>query len=225
MTAVESPAKAKLTEEMADAVINNFHHLLYSGGVWTRTFWRGYPVTKLPSDLFVYQELIHAVKPDYIVEAGTAHGGSAIFFADMLELEGHGEVITIDVNFRPNRPNHHRIKYIIADSIDAFAEVESIVSGKRVIVSLDSDHQKNHVLREMEAYAPLATEYLVVEDTNLGHPIEVSGIDEGPMEAVAEFLETHKEFEIDHAAHKFLVTFNPNGWLRRRIHGRETPEG
>ena len=209
--------RAKLTKDVSDAICDNFHHLLYSGGVWMRTFWRGYPITKLPNDLFIYQELIHAVKPDYIVEAGTSHGGSAIFFADMLELEGHGEVITIDLNFRPERPDHHRIKYINADSIDAFTEIESIVCGKRVIVSLDSDHQKAHVLEEMELYAPIATEYLVVEDTNINHPVVVGGIDEGPMEAVAEFLETHKEFEIDSAAHKFIITFHPNGWLRRRF--------
>jgi cephalosporin hydroxylase len=217
--------KAKLTEEVATTIINNFYALLYSGGVWQRTYWRGHPATKLPSDLFVYQELIHAVRPDYIVETGTAHGGSALFFADMLELEGQGEVITIDLNFRPDRPDHHRIKYINADSLDAFAEIESVVRGKKVIVSLDSDHQKDHVLAEMELYAPLATEYLVVEDTSINHPIAVEGIDEGPMEAVTEFLETHKEFEIDRTAHKFLVTTNPNGWLRRRIHGRETPKG
>ena len=209
--------KPKLTREVSDAIIENFHHLLYSGGVWMRAFWRGYPVTKLPNDLFIYQELIHAVKPDYIVETGTAHGGSAVFFADMLELEGHGEVITIDINFRPNRPDHRRIKYINADSISAFSGVERIVHGKRVIVTLDSDHQKAHVLQEMELYAPIATEYLVVEDTNVNHPVVVGGIDEGPMEAVVEFLKTHKEFEIDHAAHKFLITFNPNGWLRRRF--------
>ena len=217
MIAAAPPEKPKLTKEVSDAIIENFHYLLYSGCVLARTFWRGYPITKLPNDLFVYQELIHAVKPDYIVETGTAHGGSAIFFADMLELEGHGEVISIDLNFRPDCPNHHRIKYINADSIDAFTEVENIVRGKRVIVSLDSDHQKAHVLQEMELYAPIATEYLVVEDTNINHPVKIEGIDEGPMEAVMEFLETHKEFEIDHSAHKFLITFHPNGWLRRRF--------
>lgn len=214
---MDKALNVNLTEEVADAIIENFHYLLYSGGVWTRTLWHGYPVVKLPNDLFIYQELIHAVKPDYIVETGTAHGGSALFFADMLELEGHGKVITVDIHFRPGRPSHHRIEYIVADSIDAFAEVERIVHGKKVIVSLDSNHQKAHVLKEMELYAPIATEYLVVEDTNINHPVEVKGIDEGPMEAVVEFLETHKEFETDYAANKFLITFNPNGWLRRRF--------
>ena len=214
--------KAKLTEEVATTIINNFYALLYSGGVWQRTFWRGHPATKFPSDLFIYQELIHAVRPDYIVETGTAHGGSALFFADMLELERHGGVITVDLNFRPGRPDHHRIKYINADSLDAFAEIESIVKGKRVIVSLDSDHRKEHVLKEMEAYAPLATEYLVVEDTNINHPIQIEGIDEGPMEAVVEFLETHKEFEANLTAHKFLITVSPNGWLRRMFRSEVT---
>jgi cephalosporin hydroxylase len=222
--------KPNLTEEVATTIINNFFALLYSGLGWQRTFWRGYPIIKWPSDLFIYQEIIHAIRPDYIVETGTAQGGSALFFADMLELMGNGGVITTDLNFRPGRPDHHRIKYMIADSLDAFAEIESIVRGKKVIVSLDSDHQKDHVLKEMELYAPIASEYLVVEDTSINHPIAVEGITKGPMEAVTEFLETHKEFETDRTAHKFLITTNPNGWLRRKFRtevsdGEETPQG
>lgn len=205
----------RVTEEVSRAIIDSFHHLLYNTLAWQRTLWRGIPVQKLPSDMFLYQELIYLTRPDYVVETGTAHGGSALFFADMLELMGHGEVITIDLNFEPNYPQHPRIRYISADSLDAIDEVKNIVKGKRVLVSLDSDHDKEHVLKEMEAYAPMATEYMVVEDTNIGHPIDVGQIDEGPMEAVMEFLKTHDEFEIDTAAHKFLVTFHPNGWLRR----------
>lgn len=213
---VTYPEGVRLTQEVSDTIIDSFHHLLYVSSVWERTFWRGRPVAKLPSDLFIYQELIHSVKPDYIVETGTAFGGSALFFADMMDLMGHGEVISIDNAFRPDRPAHRRIRYIENNSLDTnvLGAVKDIAQG-RVIVTLDSDHRKEHVLEEMEAYAPLATEYLVVEDTNIGHPIEVAGMDEGPMGAVMEFLETHKEFEVDYAAHKFLVTFNPNGWLRR----------
>ncbi len=214
---VTYPEEVQLTQEVFDTITDSFHHVLYATEAWQRTFWRGCPVQKLPSDLFIYQEIIHSVKPDYIVEAGTSLGGSALFFADMMELQGHGQVISIDNQFRPDRPEHPRIRYISNDSIAALGEVEGIVREKRVIVTLDSDHHKEHVLREMEAYAPLATEYLVVEDTNVRHPIEVAGIGEGPMEAVMEFLQTHMEFEIDHSAHKFLVTFNPNGWLRRRV--------
>ncbi len=208
--------KIRLTSEVSTAIIDSFHHLVYTSGVWERTFWRGYPVAKCPSDLFIYQELIYALRPDYIVETGTFRGGSALFFADMMVLNGHGEVISIDKAYHPDRPNHQRVRYIDDDSVRVAAEVQNIVKGKKVIVSLDSDHNKAHVLAEMEAYASMATEYLIVEDTNVNHPITVPGITNGgPMEAVHEFLETHTEFAIDKMAHKFLVTFNPNGWLRR----------
>ncbi len=212
---VTYPEEVRVTEEIASTIIDSFHHLMYVSGVWERTFWRGQQIAKCPTDLFIYQEIIHAVKPDYIVETGTLNGGSALFFADIMELEGRGEVITIDNTFMPDRPVHHRITYINDDSLHASEAVRKSVEGKKVIVSLDSSHQKEHVLREMEAYAPMATEYMVVEDTNIGHPIPVAGITEGPMEAVEEFLKTHPEFAIDRGPHKFLVTFNPNGWLRR----------
>ena len=208
--------ETRVTEGVSRAIIDSFHLLLYNTHTWQRTLWRGVPVQKLPSDLLIYQELIYLTRPDYIVETGTAHGGSALFFADIMELMGHGEVITIDANFEPDCPKHPRIRYISNDSLapNAVGAIKDIVKGKRVLVSLDSDHSKDHVLKELEAYSPMATEYLVVEDTNIGHPVQLE-MDEGPMEAVMEFLKTHDEFEIDTAAHKFLVTFNPNGWLRR----------
>jgi len=213
--APEDIPESPLTQEVFNAICDSFHQLLYGTAVHQRTYWHGRAVLKLPSDLFVYQELIVASRPDYLVETGTAHGGSALFFADVMEMIGHGEVITIDINFQADRPAHPRIRYISADSIEAAREVKKIARGKKVLVSLDSDHQKEHVLKELEVYAPLATEFLVVEDTNINHPIQIEPPYEGPMEAVIEFLETHKEFEIYADAHKFLVTQHPNGWLRK----------
>lgn len=208
--------KIPLPQETSDIIIDSFHQLIHSGGVWERTFWRGVVVSKLPSDLFIYQELIHALRPDYIVETGTHCGGSALFFADMMELNGHGKVISVDSAFRPDRPSHPRIRYINDDSIRAARAIAKEVKGKKVIVSLDSNHRRDHVLKELEAYAPIATEYLVVEDTNINHPVWQSGFEDGgPMEAMEMFLRDHSEFVSDLGAHKFLVTFNPNGWLRR----------
>lgn len=211
----EEVTGTRVTEEVSHAIIDSFHHLLYNTHTWQRTLWRGVPVQKLPSDMFLYQELIYLTRPDFIIETGTAHGGSALFFADMLELVGHGMVLTIDINFEPDRPTHPRIAYVSEDSIEMFDEIKNTVQGRKALVSLDSDHNKEHVLKEMELYSTLATEYLVVEDTNIGHPIDIEQVKEGPMEAVTEFLKTHDEFEIEPMAHKFLVTFNPNGWLRR----------
>lgn len=204
-----------LSEETSQAIINSFHQLIHSGGVWERTFWRGVVASKLPSDFFIYQELIYTLRPDYIVETGTHCGGSALFFADMMELNGHGQVITVDTAYRPDRPVHPRISYITNDSVRAAAEIEKEVKGKKVIVSLDSNHHKNHVLQELDVYAPIATEYMVVEDTNISHPVRAGHDEGGPMEALDEWLPKHPEFRSDFGAHKFLVTFNPEGWLRR----------
>lgn len=208
--------RVALSQEVSDTIIDNFHSLIHSGGVWERTFWRGVVVSKLPSDLFIYQELIFALRPDYLIETGTHMGGSALFFADMMELNGHGQVISVDSVFRPNRPEHPRVRYITDDSLHAAKGLREELKGKKGIVSLDSDHRREHVFNEMTAYAPLATEYMVVEDTNVNHPVWQSGYDDGgPMEAVQQFLPDHPEFVSDWGAHKFLVTFNPDGWLRR----------
>ena len=86
------------------------------------------------------------------------------------------------------------------------------------MVILDSDHSRDHVLRELELYAPLVTPgcYVVVEDTNVnGHPV-VPRFGPGPMEAVQEYLATTDAFEVDRSREKLLLTFNPSGYLRRR---------
>ncbi len=83
---------------------------------------------------------------------------------------------------------------------------------------LDSDHRREHVLRELELYSRFVTPgcYLVVEDTNInGHPVAPT-FGPGPMEAVRDFLASTDDFEVDHSREKLLLTFNPSGYLRRR---------
>ena len=85
------------------------------------------------------------------------------------------------------------------------------------MVILDSDHNRDHVLKEMELYSPLVTRgsYLVVEDTNInGNPV-LADFGPGPAEAVREFLQHHNEFEVDRNMEKFYMTFSPGGYLRR----------
>jgi cephalosporin hydroxylase len=188
---------------------------------WNNTFWQGHAVQKNPMDLWVYQEIVHEVKPDVIVETGTYKGGSALYFAHLLDALGKGRVVTIDIEAFPGRPSHTRIDYLIGSSVDqkTVADVaRRIPPGGTVMVSLDALHTRDHVLQELKLYAPLVTRgsYLVVDDTDFnGHPI-LPKFGPGPWEAVEEFLRSHAEFQPDRAREKFKLTWNPRGYLRRR---------
>jgi cephalosporin hydroxylase len=180
----------------------------------------GVPALKCPLDLWVYQELLFERRPRLIVETGTRFGGTTLFLAQLCDLIGVGEVISVDV--QPlSRPAHPRITYLEGSSTDP--EIVHRIATRQpsdggVLVILDSDHRRAHVRRELEMYAPLLApgDYLIVEDTNInGHPV-LPAFGPGPHEAVEEFLQAHPEFERDEAREKFLLTFNPGGYLRRR---------
>lgn len=207
-----------------EQVINEFHKLYYNshllGGTWANTFWRGVRTAKCPLDLWIYQEIIYEVQPDYVIEAGTAWGGSAYYLASICDLAGHGHIITIDVEDITGRPGHNRITYIKGSSTDTeiIKQVKSLIgNSNKVMVVLDSDHTKEHVLREMQIYSKLVSvgSYMVVEDGNInGHPV-LPEYGPGPMEAIQDFLSTSDEYMVDYSRQKFYLTFNPNGYLRR----------
>lgn len=184
----------------------------------------GIPVIKCPLDLWIYQEIVNEIKPDLIIETGTYFGGSAYFLAGLCDLMNKGEIISIDIDPKPNLPQHKRITYLKGSSIseDILKQVRERAKNKRnVIVMLDSDHRKDHVLEELRKYSPLVTpgSYLIVEDTYLnGHPW-APGHGPGPMEAVNEFLAQSKDFEIDLTREKFVLTMHPRGFLKR-AHGK-----
>lgn len=205
-----------------DAIVDQFHLLYYhvSRRTWKDTFYRGTRAYKCPTDMWVYQELIDDLKPGLVIETGTFRGGSALFIADRLQLAGRGQVVTIDVDVQPNRPQHPRLTYLTGSSTDPaiLAQVrERIDPALPVLVILDSDHSAGHVAAELEAYAPLVTEgsYLVVEDTNVnGHPAAPEH-GPGPFEATQEFLARTEEFEVDERCERYFLTQNPQGYLKR----------
>src|SRR5206468_11839449 len=90
-----------ITPELQNNIVDQFHKLYYDsylfGKSWSNTFWLGLPTQKCPLDLWIYQEMIFNIRPDVIIECGTANGGSAFFLACMLDLVNNGEVITIDI--------------------------------------------------------------------------------------------------------------------------------
>jgi cephalosporin hydroxylase len=202
--------------------------------------WFGRPAIQFPQDMIAMQELIATIQPSVIIETGIAHGGSLLFSASMLELSAicggpqDAEVLGIDIDIREHNrqaieahPLAKRVSMIEGSSIDdeIVAQVKARVAGKGpVIVCLDSNHTHDHVLAELNAYAPLVTpgSYCVTFDTIVEDlPQELCGDrpwgpGNSPKTAVHEFLKTNDQFEIDRRIDaKLLISVAPDGFLKR----------
>jgi cephalosporin hydroxylase len=212
--------------------------------------WLSRPIIQYPQDVVAVQELIWQIKPDLIIETGIAHGGSLIFSASMLALldlcdaieaattldpnKSKRKVLGIDVDIRGHNraaieahPMASRIQMIQGSSIlpDVIEQVRQVAKDyDRILVCLDSNHTHDHVLAELEAYAPLtsAGSYCVVFDTIVEDmpagmfPDRPWGLGNNPKTAVWEYLKRHPEFEIDKSIqNKLLITVAPDGYLKR----------
>ena len=191
-----------------------------SAQTWMDTWWFGARAEKLPADMWVYQEILIDVRPDVLIETGTMNGGSANFFATVFDLLGNGRVISIDIDDQGGRPIHDRITYVLGSSTDLQVKSE-LMSGigpeESVMVVLDSDHARDHVLAELELWSEIVTagSYLVVEDGNVnGHPV-LPGYGPGPKEALDVWLPANSDFVVDRNREKFFHTFNPGGYLKK----------
>ncbi len=201
--------------------------------------WMGRPIIQLPDDMVRIQEVIYAIRPDVIIETGVAHGGSLIFYASLCKAMEKGRIVGIDIEIRPhNRAaiEAHELSPLIAliegSSVDA-AVVEQVKShikpGETVLVLLDSNHTKAHVLAELEAYGPMVTggSYIVATD---GIMAQVAGAPRSgpdwswnnPIGAVEAFLADHSEFVLEEPPFPFnegmtrdRVTYWPSGYLKR----------
>jgi cephalosporin hydroxylase len=206
-------------------VAEKFHELYYNSGIWLNTRWLGVPSQQAPTDNWSMQEIISETRPDYVVETGTANGGTTLFYAAVLSyVNPEGKVITVDVQQHVEDASKlpiwkQRVEMIVGSSVDPKVtdQIGHEVAGKTVLVTLDSLHSHDHVLQEMEIYSKFVTpgSYLVVQDTNInGHPV-ARGWGPGPKEAVDDFLKTHDNFVVDRSREKFKLTFYPGGWLKR----------
>lgn len=212
--------------------------------------WLGRPIIQYPQDMAALQELIWQIKPDLIIETGIAHGGSLIFSAsmlaqlDMCEAIEKGQlldpkdvrrkVVGIDIDIRPHNraaieahPMASRIEMIQGSSIapKIIEKVKAIAQGfSCILVCLDSNHTHEHVLAELEAYAPLASvgSYCVVFDTVVEDlPTEMFpdrpwGPGNNPKTAVQEYIRAHPEFEINKQIdYKLMISVASAGYLKR----------
>lgn len=203
--------------------------------------WLGRPIIQYPQDILAMQEIIWSVKPDLIIETGIAHGGSLIFYASMLELNaicGGGaedaQVLGIDIDIRlhnrnalESHPMMKRITMLEGSSVapDIIREVKEKAKTKNnILVCLDSNHTHDHVLAELNAYAPLTSigSYCVVFDTIIedlplnSFPDRPWDKGNNPKSAVNEYLNNHPEFErSDQIDYKLLISVSPGGYLKR----------
>ncbi len=202
--------------------------------------WMGRPIIQYPQDIVAVQELIWDIKPDLIVETGVAHGGSAVFFSSLLELNAlsggpkDAEVWCIEIDLRAHNreailahPMYPRLRIFDGSSLDE--KIAQEVSKKalqcqRVMVVLDSNHTHEHVLGELNLYASLVSvgSYCVVFDTVIEDLEGVEFVDRpwgkgnNPKTAVAEFLKTNSDFMVDQAIdNKLLISVAPGGYLKR----------
>jgi len=204
---------------MPNSIIRDFHKLYHESidGTWHQTYWMGVKTLKCPLDLWIYQELLWRIKPDLVIETGSAFGGSALYLAHILALIGHGRVISIDI--KPPPPVRHRLITFITGSSVAEKTLTLVkkhaAKAKKILVILDSDHHKQHVLNELNAYAPLVSNgsYLIVEDTDINQSVRFDH-GPGPTEALREWLPNNSSFKVDRNCEKLLMTFNPGGYLK-----------
>ena len=189
---------------------------------FTGVTWLGRPIWQNVFDLWTTQEIIAQLRPALIIECGTNRGGSALFYAHLFDLMGHGRVITVDVE-KMHELSHPRVTWLIGSSVDPSIVAEmhkaAIAAGGPVFVILDSDHRAAHVAAELEAYAPMVTpgSYLLVQDGVIDTLPAFRHGRPGPLPAIRAFLERHPEFEVQRAlSERFIITHHPMGWLRRR---------
>lgn len=217
--------------------------------VWLKTSWQakypytftwmGRPIVQHPEDMVRLAEVIYNVKPDVIIEAGIAHGGSLVYYASLLKAMGKGRVVGVDVEIRPhNRAamEEHELRPIITmiegSSIDpgVVAQVKSEIKPREtVLVILDSNHSKAHVAAELEAYHDIVTKgsYIIstdgimrsVYDTPRGNP---EWKHDNPCAANEEFLARHPQFVLEYPKWLFneseldkVITAWPDSYLKR----------
>jgi cephalosporin hydroxylase len=197
---------------------------------WT---WLGLPIIQMPPDIVATQEIIWDCRPQLIIETGVARGGSAILSSSILELIGEGRVVAVDIDIRAHNraaieehPMARRIDLIQGSSVDpaVVAQVaERAAEVDRVMVILDSNHTHEHVLAELEAYAPLVSpgQFLIVADTAIEHiPVQDHrprpwAPGNSPASALADYVARFPRFEADeHINAKLLMTSSPGGYLR-----------
>ena len=212
--------------------------------LWAQQRWFGVQTQQNPNDSWIIQEIIWDTKPDLLIETGTQNGGSALFYAFIMQqYNPYAKIVTIDkahVNdYKPlyaikgncerlgctNATNHplwkQHVTFLQGDSTShAIIDRLNAFTARSLstMVILDSWHSYAHVLKELELYSEAVSigEYLVVQDTKLDR---LRGRP-GPKAAVRTWLNLtrdrrYRRFEVDFSREYLLYTQHSNGYLKR----------
>lgn len=225
-------SEKKEVVETIDSEYQNLNQMTLAGWldyhqknvVFDKVSWMGIPTLKNVLDLWIYQELIYSLRPDLIIEMGSFKGGSTLYLAQMLEQLGHGRIVSVDLDHSQFMASHARITTMTGSTQDPkiITRLKEEASGLSVMIIHDADHSRNMVLADLQAYADLVSKnsYFIVEDgvvdlfsketllgATMGGP--------GPLPAVREFLEQDQRFVIDRSCERYLLTYNPCGYLKK----------
>jgi cephalosporin hydroxylase len=215
---------------MSDAeVVGRTRQMAQNAREWRNGF-LGIPIMQYPNDLMTYQQLLFDVKPDIVIETGTAFGGFTLYLAMLLEnVNEKARVLSVDLDNESGKlvltsasvrqSLKDRIRFFHGSSTDPkiFEQMAALAKGKKVFVVLDSLHQRAHVLKELELYSPLVQHggYVIVNDTHLEGTEWLPDGDPGPAGAVRDFLLAHPEFKRATLRREFLISCFPAGVLVR----------
>lgn len=195
--------------------LDYFHHSCRETATWM-----GKTADKFPNDAWIYQEIICETKPDVVLEIGNLYGGSTLFLANMLDILNKGRVIGVDIDHSRIDFTHPRIHWVTGDakSERILSQIARLIEpDDKVMVIEDSSHTYENTLSILRKYNRFVTQgmYFIVEDGLSRYPFIENGPKPGPYEAVHAFLKENRDFVLDKSREKFVLTYNPDGYLRR----------
>lgn len=179
----------------------------------TKRLW--VPILKLPTDMWIYHEIIEEIKPDLIIETWTYLWWSALFMANICDLLGiDTKIVSIDIEHRQALPVHDRITWLKEDSTTQ--DLSKWNQYNNILVILDSDHTQQHVYKELVLYSQLKPTMIIVEDTCINWNPVLPSFWPWPMEALDQFLSHNQDYIIDETKEKFIATQNPRWFLKKK---------
>ena len=169
-----------------------------------------------------------------IIEVGVAWGGTMLFYDSISKQNNIKKIIGIDI-YIPNELKKRIVKKAKNNNIYLYEEDSTnikffeklkakIKNNKGILIHLDSNHTKNHVLKELNIFSKLCkkNDIIIVGDTIIEHiPKQKHRVREwskgnNPKNALDIFLKKNKNFKIDkEICDKQMFTNNPLGYIRK----------